>query len=471
MTRPVTYDLVLTRGQTVRPDGVHWEDVVIRNGRIAALLADSSHLKARCRIDCRGKFILPGMIDAHVHMGRYGQSFADDCRTESGAAATGGVTSLIVFLIEPGSNRAIIPQRIREIEDNSRIDIGIHAVIMSEEHLSEIPACAKEFDISSFKFFMAYKGKDATYLQGVGDGFLYRGLREVARIPGARVVIHPENMEVIEVVREELEAAGRTDGEAWHDSRPRLAEEDGIQRALLFSEHLGVSITIPHMSIGSGVPIVERHRRSRLPKTGDVAVETCGHYLCLTKDRLAGSDGKVNPPLREQRDIRELWKGLASGSVDFLGSDHCSFKMEVKGHDLWTARPGLPGVGMTVPILLTEGIAKGRLSLPRMAEVTSYNTARTYGLYPRKGIIRQGSDADLMVLDLKRRVRVSTGMLNSHADYTPYEGFVSRGWPVITIAGGEVIQENGRVTETDHRGRYLRRFSKRAARRTRAPRR
>jgi dihydropyrimidinase len=189
-----------------------------------------------------------------------------------------------------------------------------------------------------------------------------------------------------------------------------------------------------------------------------VAVETCGHYLHLTKNSFSDSRGKVNPPLREREDVEGLWGYLSSGGVDFLGSDHCSFKMEVKGQGVWTARPGLPGVGMTVPILLTEGIAKGRLSLPRLAEVTSYNTARTYGLFPRKGILRVGADADLMVLDLKKKVRVTAKRLNSHADYSPYEGFESRGWPAVTIAGGEVVQENLVLTETARWGRYLRRF-------------
>ena len=457
MSPAASIDLILEGGRTVRPDGVYREDVAIRDGRIAALFADGTRgPRARKGIDCRGKFILPGMIDAHVHMGRYGQDFAADCRTESAAAATGGVTTLLVFLIEPGSNREAIPRRIREIEARSRIDMGIHAVIMSEEHMAEIPACAREFGISSFKFFMAYKGKDAGSLQGVGDGFLYRGLREVSKIPGARVVIHPENMEVIEDVRKELEAAGRTDGAAWSDSRPRLAEEDGVQRALLFSEHLGVPITIPHLSIASGVPIVERHRGGR--RTGDVTLETCGHYLHLTKNSLSGARGKVNPPLREREDVEGLWEAVSAGKVDFLGSDHCSFKLDVKGSDIWTARPGLPGVGVTVPILLTEGVAKGRLSLPGLARVTSYNTARTYGLFPRKGILRVGADADLMVLDLNKKVRVTAKMLNSHADYSPYEEFVSRGWPVVTIAGGEIIQEGGELRKTKRRGRYLRRF-------------
>lgn len=452
------FDLILEGGKTVRPGGVYREDVAVRDGRIAALLADGRGLRARKRLDCRGRFILPGMIDAHVHMGRYGQDFAADCRSESRAAVTGGVTTVLIFLIEPGSNCGVLPRRIREIEAESLIDMGIHAVVMSEEHLSEIPACAREFGISSFKFFMAYKGKDATYLQGVGDGFLYRGLREVSRIPRARAVIHPENMDVIEVVREELEAAGRADGAAWSDSRPRLAEEDGVQRALLFAEHLGVPLVIPHLSIASAVPLIERRRERRRGQDGGVAVETCGHYLCLTKDRFADARGKVNPPLREREDVEGLWEALSAGGIDFVGSDHCDFLLEVKGLDVWTARPGLPGVGMTMPILLTEGVAKGRLSLPRLAEVTSYNTARTYGLYPRKGLVRVGADADLVVLDLEKEVRVTAKRLNSHADYSPYEGFVSRGWPVITVAGGEVVQEDGVICETARRGRYLTRF-------------
>ena len=156
MSPAASIDLILEGGRTVRPNGVYREDVAIRDGRIAALFADGTRSpRARKRIDCRGKFILPGMIDAHVHMGRYGQDFAADCRTESAAAASGGVTTLLVFLIEPGSNREAIARRIREIEAGSRIDMGIHAVIMSEEHLTEIPACAREFGISSFKFFMA----------------------------------------------------------------------------------------------------------------------------------------------------------------------------------------------------------------------------------------------------------------------------------------------------------------------------
>ncbi|MEE8109584.1 MAG: amidohydrolase family protein [bacterium] len=451
------FDLILTGGQTVRPNGVCREDVAVRDGRIAAFLANSRLVRAKRRLSCRGKFILPGMIDAHIHMGRYGQDFAADCRTESRAAAMGGVTTVLIFLIEPDSNCKILPRRIREIEAGSLIDMGIHAVIMTEEHLAEIPACAEEFGISSFKFFMAYKGKDATYLKGVGDGFLYRGLREVSKIRGARVVIHPENMDVIETVRDELETGGRTDGAAWSDSRPRLAEEDGIQRALLFSEHLGVPITIPHLSAGSGVSIVDRHRRGR-EKSEDVALETCGHYLYLTKDRFSDARGKVNPPLRERADMEQLWDGLSSGVIDFLGSDHCSYTLEVKGSDIWTARPGLPGIGMTLPILLTEGVAKGRLSLPRLTEVTAYNTARTYGLFPRKGLLRIGADADLVVIDLKKRVKVSAKRLSSHADYSPDEGFVSRGWPIVTIAGGEIIQENGVIGDPPRRGRYLRRF-------------
>jgi dihydroorotase-like cyclic amidohydrolase len=265
-------------------------------------------------------------------------------------------------------------------------------------------------------------------------------------------------MDLIEAVREEVIATGRTDAAAWSDSRPRLAEEDGIQRVLLFSEHLGVSVVVPHLSIASAIPLIERHRAARRGK-GTVAVETCGHYLLLTKHSLPDVRAKVNPPLREREDVDGLWDGLASGSVDFLGSDHCSYTRASKGEGIWEARPGLPGVGVTVGILLTEGVAKGRLSLPRLAEVTAWNTARTYGLSPRKGALRIGADADLMVLDLERSVRITAGGLHSHADYSPYEGYVSRGWPVATIVGGEIVQEDGIPLPAGRRGRDLRRDS------------
>lgn len=450
------FNLLLEGGRTVRPEGVCREDVAVLDGRIAAFLADGRTFQAQRRVDCGDKFILPGMIDAHVHMGRYGQDFAADCRTESRAAATGGVTTLIVFLIEQVPYSQILPQRIREIETESLVDVGFHPVIMTEEQLAEIPTLARDFGISSFKFMMAYRGKDAGSLRGVDDGFLYRGLREVAKIPGARAVVHPENMDVIEAVREEVAATGRTDAAAWSDSRPRLAEEDGIQRVLLFSEHLGVSVVVPHLSIASAVPLIERHRRARRGG-GSVAVETCGHYLLLTKHSLQDVRAKVNPPLRETQDVDGLWDALASGAVDLVGSDHCSYTWASKGQGIWEARPGLPGVGVTVGILLTQGVAKGRLGLPRLAEVTSRNTARTYGLFPSKGELRVGADADLMVLDLERSVRITPQGLNSHADYTPYEGYVTRGWPVATVVGGEVVQEDGLPVPTDRRGRYLRR--------------
>jgi dihydropyrimidinase len=450
------YDLLLEGGSTVRPEGVQREDVAIQDGRLAAFLMDGRSVLARRRLDCRGRYILPGMIDGHVHMGRYGQDFAADCRTESRAAATGGVTSIIVFLIESVPYSQILPQRIREIESHSLVDIGFHPVMMTEEQLAEIPLLAREFGISSFKFMMAYRGRDAGSLRGVDDGFLYRGLRAVAGIPGGRAVVHPENMDVIEVVREEVMATGRTDGAAWSDSRPRLAEEDGVQRMLLFSEHLNVSLTIPHLSIASAVPLIQRHREARRGR-GTVTVETCGHYLLLTKGSLGDVREKVNPPLREREDVEGLWSHLASGAVDFLGSDHCSYTRASKGAAIWDARPGIPGIGATVPILLTEGIAAGRLTLPRLAEVTSRSTARTYGLYPRKGVLRVGADADLMVVDLDRRACITAEGLNSHADYSPYEGYVTRGWPVVTIAGGEVLQQDGAFSPPGRQGRYLRR--------------
>jgi D-hydantoinase len=445
------FDLILEGGTVVRPEGRLKADVLIRGGRISGLLQDSRPLRSRRRVNCEGRILLPGLIDTHVHLGRYGQDFAADCRTESRAALTGGVTALLVFLIEEKSYLEVVPGRAGDVERESLIDMGFHLAIQNRAQREEIPLYARKLGATSLKFFMAYKGKDATYIRGVDDGFLCQGLQAVSAVPGAWAIIHPENMEVIEAWREGVESKGRRDGPAWSDSRPPMAEEDGVQRALLFAGRLGAPLVIPHLSIGSGVSLVAARKRAGQR----VVLETCAHYLSLTKDLFLDSRGKVNPPLRERGDVEGLWGGLAAGDVDFIGSDHCPFKLSVKGEGVWTARPGLPGVATTLPVLLTEGVAKGRLTLEQLCRVGSLNAAKTFGLYPQKGVVAPGADADLVVVDPERKVKVTAKILNSNADYTPYEGFESQGWPVMTVVGGEVVQEEGESLPVSRRGRYL----------------
>jgi dihydroorotase-like cyclic amidohydrolase len=187
-----------------------------------------------------------------------------------------------------------------------------------------------------------------------------------------------------------------------------------------------------------------------------VTTESCPHYLALDKDTDRGVQGKVNPPLRGRDHIDGLWQRLTDGTVDVMGSDHCPYTRKVKGDELWAARAGITaGSAMILPVLLTDGVNRGRLTMSDVVSLTSYRAARLFGLYPRKGAIEVGSDADLVIVDVDREVKVDLPMLNSAVDFSPYEGYVARGWAATTIAGGQVVYDGGEVVADRARGRYL----------------
>jgi dihydropyrimidinase len=205
-----------------------------------------------------------------------------------------------------------------------------------------------------------------------------------------------------------------------------------------------------------GVGLGSEFLRQKAWGPGRVATETCPHYLAFEKDTDRGVQGKVNPPLRSAAHVEALWQRLTDGTVDVLGSDHCPFTRAVKGTDLWSARAGITGgSAMILPVLLTEGVRHGRLSIQRVVELTSYNAARLFGLYPRKGALEAGSDADLVIVDLDREVKVDLRALNSVVDFSPYEGYTARGWADTTIVGGQVVYEKGGIVAERPGGRYL----------------
>jgi len=334
------------------------------------------------------------------------------------------------------------------------IDMAFHAIIIREAQIEEIPRMAHEFGVRSFKTFMAYKGREISPsgIQGMGDDQIFSVFRQVAKIPGGIAIVHCENMEVIDLHQKPFIAASRQDTAAWSDARPVFGELEAIRRMIAFAEAVGIDLLIPHMGVGLGSEFL----RQKVWGRGRVATETCPHYLLFDKDTDRGVMGKVNPPLRSVEHVEALWQRLVDGTVDVLGSDHCPFTKAVKGTDLWSARAGITaGSAMILPVLLTEGMRRGRLGIQRVVELTSANAARLFGLYPRKGALEVGSDADLVIVDLDREVKVDLRTLNSVVDFSPYEGWVARGWADTTIAGGQVVYEKGEVVAERPRGRYL----------------
>jgi len=450
----VTADLFVKGARVVKPDAVVECGLAIREGVIVAALAPGETVDARRTIDAGGRYVLPGLLDTHLHLGTAAQSFDGDCASESRHAVTGGVTTLLPFVITRGSYVEVLPEMQKAVAAGSLVDMVFHAIITREAQIEEIPRLAHEFGVRSFKTFMAYKGREISPsgIQGMSDDQIFSVFRQVAKILGAIAIVHCENMEVIELHQQPFIAANRQDTAAWSDARPVFGELEAIRRMVAFAEAVGIELLIPHMGVGLGSEFLRQKAWGR----GRVATETCPHYLLFDKDTDRGVMGKVNPPLRSVEHVEALWQRLVDGTVDVLGSDHCPFTKAVKGTDLWSARAGITaGSAMILPVLLTEGMRRGRLGIQRVVELTSANAARLFGLYPRKGALEVGSDADLVIVDLDREVKVDLRTLNSVVDFSPYEGWVARGWADTTIAGGQVVYEKGEVVAERPRGRYL----------------
>jgi dihydroorotase (multifunctional complex type) len=451
--------LLVKDALVIRADGRARCSILAADGRIVALLRPSDAPAADVVLDAGGRPVIPGAIDPHVHLEAGEQSFEQDAATESRAAVTGGVTTFFHFLLEQESYLELYPRFRDGVERHSLIDVAFHAAIMNEQHLEEIPRYVEDLQVASLKFFMAYRGRTAfSKLTGVDDGQLLDGFRAAARYPHLVCLVHCEDIDIANREVARLQAAGRVDAAAWTASRPPIGELEALQRAALLAEEAGTTMYMVHMSVGRAAALMADLQR-RYPK---LHAETCNHYLSLDNTRVIHPETeanaallKVNPPLRSRQDVDLLWAGLAGGAISTVGSDHCTRTEAFKGHDLWAAPPGLNGTGMILPVLLTEGVARGRISLEQLVRVSSHNPARIFGLYPRKGTLEVGSDADLVVLDLERRVTVTPELLNSVCDYSPYAGYQAQGWPLTTIVAGRVVQHEGRIVDDSGRGRVL----------------
>jgi dihydroorotase (multifunctional complex type) len=454
----MTYDLVINNCRIVKPSGALWGEIAISGGKIVSI-GEKVDGPSRDRIDAGGRFVLPGVIDTHVHLGTAEQTFAEAVLTESGAAVAGGITTALVYRQIPvlGETKAplksILDPDIRAIEKNSLIDIGFHGLILDEEALDRIDELVESFGITSFKFIMAYKGEEAMpHFYGMRDGSLYKAMERVGK-KGCLSLVHAENSEINERFKEENR--NRKDIAAWSESRPNLSEEESIRKAVFLAERAKSPLCVAHVSTEGGVKYISEKKK----QDKSLFQETCPHYLSLTKyvKFEPSALGKVNPPLREDSDVSALWTLLAEGSIDVIGSDHCPFTLKVKSEDLWRARPGIPGIGLLLPVLLSEGVNKGKITIEDVSRITSFQPSKLFGLYPRKGAIEEESDADLVVVDLEKKVKVTHSLLQGISDYSPYEGCILKGWPIITIVRGRPVIRNGQLVDTLRDGKFLKR--------------
>lgn len=448
------FDTILAGGTVVFPQtGPERADIAIAGGRFAAILPPGHDATAATVRDVTGKHVFPGLIDAHVHFG-FGEPITE-YTTETAYAAQGGFTTVIGYFLSNDPYGAVFDREIGYARDRCLIDYAFHFSTASETHLAELEGYARDYGVTSFKYFMNFRGEEGRYLglDGTDDGYLYDLLGEAARLGDLVVVLHTENIELVNRIRRRFQREGRETLRDWSLSKPAFTEAENVVRGLYFAEQQGATIFIPHISTRLALDEVRRWRK----RYDRVHVETCPHYLTHTLDSHIGSLGKANPPFRTADDIAAMWDGLADGSIDIVASDHVPRKRATKQKGIWQSSQGFPGTATILPVLLSEGYHRGRLSLQRIAQLLTSKPAEIFALSD-KGDIRAGFDADLTIVDLDLVREVVPEKLGSYSDYSLYEGWTLRGWPVATIVRGETVMQDGAITAAGGYGRYIPRY-------------
>ena len=455
------FDTVIRNGTVVTASDTFVSDVGIKDGRIVALAADLT--AAAEVIDATGLFVLPGGIDSHVHLDQPsgdGIVMADDFASGTRSAAIGGNSTVLAFCMqEKGQSlREALKAYHAKANGKCHVDVSFHLVITdptAEVLGQELPALVED-GYTSLKVFMTYEG-----LRLRDDQIL--ATLDTARRTGALVMVHCENEDAIRYLIGRHEEEGKLAPKFHATTRPVAAEREATHRALSLAEIVDVPIVIVHVSNREAMEEIRRARQ----RGQKIAGETCPQYLMLTANDLdlEGMDGAkfvCSPPPRDKASQDACWEGLEQGVFDLFSSDHCPFrfddaegKLNEKGkrHFRWIPN-GIPGVATRLPILFSEGVMKGRIDINQFVAVTSTNHAKLYGLYPQKGTIAIGADADIALWDPDRKVTLTNDLLQHGADYTPYEGLDVRGWPVRLLVRGKTVVNRDALASSMPAGRY-----------------
>lgn len=447
-----------SNGQVMLPGGLVHADVLVAGGRIAAITAPGAGGDAAEVVDCSGLVVVPGAIDAHIHLG-HGSDIARprvpaDAATETGAAAMGGVTCILSYVMSADPHLPAFDDLIAVTTAGARVDFGFHFVVSTEAQLAELPDLIAR-GAPSAKLFMNIRGNEGARLglPGTDDGFMYR-LLEVLAAGNGVLCPHPENIEIAWVLRDRMLAAdpeGKGGLATWNATRPPLVEAEALQRILMLSRSTGTRVHAVHTSSGAALAEAVRQRQAG----AEVSIETCIHYLTHDVTSAIGVQGKVNPPLRDPADREALWQGIRDGHVDTIATDHIHRPPTSKDGGIWKAQPGFPGLDTFLPALLTEGHVRRGIPLPRLIDMTSRAPAQAMGL-AAKGAIRPGADADLAVIDLNARWTVGKDHLATDAGCSIYEGHEMRVRVVHTMSGGRMVLRDGALqSDAVGTGRYV----------------
>jgi dihydropyrimidinase len=452
-------DLIVRGGTLATAEAVFQADLGIEEGRIAAI---ARRLEARGaeEIDARGLIVCPGAIDVHTHFDtRLEQgATADDYESGSRAAAAGGITTFVNFAFQsPGQRLSEVAEaELEKARGRSHLDYGVHLVVSDPS----VPGLFEELPELVGAGFSSLKVFTAVGDLALSDRELLLVLQAASGL-GLMVNVHAEDGALIDHLTERLLGAGRRSVEHLVEARPPAAEALATARVAEYARQVGCTVYFVHLSCRAALDAVRRARS----EGASVYVETRPAYLFLDQSRYRLPDREGNcfvcwPPLRTPDDQVALWEGLRNGEIQTYATDHTTWLAAQKTDPALSFADvpgGVANVQTSVGMLYAEGVARGRISLSRMVEVTSTNPAKLFGMWPRKGSLSVGADADLVLIDPSRRFRVEAARMESRSDFDPYEGYESAGWPLLTVSRGEVIVREGEVRSQPGRGQFLRR--------------
>ena len=452
------FDLLITNGFLVTEQEVTRADIGVRDGRIASIARSLLASRADRVIDASGMLVMPGCIDAHVHfqLRINGDVTADDFSSGTRAAACGGVTTILDYTSQaPGQSlTASVEARRAQADPQVCIDYGLHVSVMhwSSTVCGEM-ATLVEQGLPSFKFFTIYEERGWR----ADARILGEALSAAAKL-GATICLHAEDHQLIEELRRQYAPQAHKYGAYTHAlTRPCRVELNAVKEALQVQRRTGGRLYFVHLSTGEALDAIGSARR----QGQRVIAETCPQYLTLTDEVLRGPNGYLYatcPQVKHPHDVDRLWRGVLEGEVDVIATDHCAWTSQQKSSwqgDYTRLLFGLPGVETLLPLLHHEGVNRRGLTYPGLVRLLAANPARIHGLYPRKGVLREGSDADMVIFDHKRRLTIRADRLCTSLDWSPYEGVTVTGWPHITILRGTVVARDGTFTGKPGAGMFL----------------
>ena len=441
-------DLVVKGGRVVSPDGTIDASLAVNDGVVIAIAGEDTMPAARETIDAHGRYVLPGIIDSHVHFREPGFEYKEDWVSGTAAAACGGATTVFEMpnTDPPTGTVEALKQKHEIAARGAHVDYGIYG-LLDENNIDQLEALAAN-GAAGFKCFM---GNTFGNLPAPSDGAMLEGFEILARL-GKRCVVHAENWSIMARREAQLQAAGRTDPLAHLAARPEVCAIEAVSRAIVFAEWTGARLHIAHKSSRDALYAV----RDAKDRGVDVTVETCPQYLLLTTEDMKRKGGvmRVNPPIRDPGHGDALWAALHDGTVDMLATDHAPHQPEEKtSPNIWQCDCGFPGIETAVPLMLTE-VNGGRMTINDYVRWSSFNPAKAWGLYPRKGALQVGSDADIVIIDMDRATTIDQERLHSKSLISPWHGRDVRGLPLYTIVRGRVVARDGELVGEPGWGRH-----------------